>query len=94
MEVTLAQEFCCYGYWNITGELKEKGWIINLGESIPANENSQITFWWQNYTDAFSAELHSILRSKAREALAEPGHGYQVRAHPRHRKKRTAVDGN
>jgi transposase InsO family protein len=29
IEVTLAQEFCCYGYRQMTGELKEKGWIIN-----------------------------------------------------------------
>lgn len=29
IENTLHQEFCCYGYRNITGELKEKGWIIN-----------------------------------------------------------------
>jgi putative transposase len=29
IEQTLAQEFCCYGYRNMTGELKEKGWIIN-----------------------------------------------------------------
>jgi putative transposase len=29
IEVTLAQEFCCYGYRNMTGELKEMGWIIN-----------------------------------------------------------------
>jgi hypothetical protein len=28
IEVTLTHEFCCYGYRNITGELKEKGWII------------------------------------------------------------------
>jgi len=29
IEGTLAQEFCCYGYRHMTGELKEKGWIIN-----------------------------------------------------------------
>ena len=29
IEVTLAQEFCCYGYRNMAGELKEKGWIVN-----------------------------------------------------------------
>ena len=29
IEETLAQEFCCYGYRNMAGELKEKGWIIN-----------------------------------------------------------------
>ena len=29
IESCFAQEFCCYGYRNITGELKEKGWIIN-----------------------------------------------------------------
>ena len=29
IEKTLAQEFCCYGYRNMTGELKDKGWIIN-----------------------------------------------------------------
>lgn len=29
IEMTLAQEFCCYGYRNMTGELKEMGWIIN-----------------------------------------------------------------
>ncbi len=29
IETTLQQEFCCYGYRNMTGELKEKGWIIN-----------------------------------------------------------------
>jgi transposase InsO family protein len=29
IEQTLSQEFCCYGYHNMTGELKEKGWIIN-----------------------------------------------------------------
>jgi hypothetical protein len=29
IEHTLAQEFCCYGYRNMTGELKEMGWIIN-----------------------------------------------------------------
>jgi len=29
IEQTLAQEFCCYGYRHMTGELKEKGWIIN-----------------------------------------------------------------
>lgn len=29
IEQTLMQEFCCYGYHNMTCELKEKGWIIN-----------------------------------------------------------------
>jgi transposase InsO family protein len=29
IEKTLAQEFCCYGYRNMTGELKDMGWIIN-----------------------------------------------------------------
>jgi putative transposase len=29
IELTLQQEFCCYGYRNMTGELKEMGWIIN-----------------------------------------------------------------
>jgi putative transposase len=29
IERTLHQEFCCYGYRNMTGELKELGWIIN-----------------------------------------------------------------
>ena len=29
IEKTLHQEFCCYGYHNMTGELKEMGWIIN-----------------------------------------------------------------
>jgi putative transposase len=29
IEKTLSQEFCCYGYRNMTGELKEIGWIIN-----------------------------------------------------------------
>ena len=29
IEKTLHQEFCCYGYRNMTGELKEMGWIIN-----------------------------------------------------------------
>lgn len=29
IEKTLRQEFCCYGYRNMTGELKEMGWIIN-----------------------------------------------------------------
>jgi len=29
IEHTLHQEFCCYGYRNMTGELKDQGWIIN-----------------------------------------------------------------
>ena len=29
IERTLSQEFCCYGYRNMTSELKELGWIIN-----------------------------------------------------------------
>jgi putative transposase len=29
IEKTLHQEFCCYGYRNMTGELKEMGWTIN-----------------------------------------------------------------
>jgi putative transposase len=29
IEKTLLQEFCCYGYKNMTGELKDLGWIIN-----------------------------------------------------------------
>ena len=29
IEKTLSQEFCCYGYRNMTGELKDMGWIIN-----------------------------------------------------------------
>jgi putative transposase len=29
IEQTLSQEFCCYGYHNMTTELKAKGWIIN-----------------------------------------------------------------
>jgi hypothetical protein len=29
IERTLSQEFCCYGYRNMTCELKELGWIIN-----------------------------------------------------------------
>jgi transposase InsO family protein len=29
IEKTLHQEFCCYGYRNMTGELKDLGWIVN-----------------------------------------------------------------
>ncbi len=29
IEKALSQEFCCYGYRNMTAELKEIGWIIN-----------------------------------------------------------------
>ena len=29
IETTLHQEFCCYGYRNMTGELRDLGWIIN-----------------------------------------------------------------
>jgi putative transposase len=29
IERTLSQEFCCYGYRNMTAELKEIGWYIN-----------------------------------------------------------------
>lgn len=29
IEKTLSQEFCCYGYRNMTGELKDMGWVIN-----------------------------------------------------------------
>jgi transposase InsO family protein len=29
IETTLQQEFCCYGYHHMSGELKESGWIIN-----------------------------------------------------------------
>ena len=29
IETTLHQEFCCYGYRNMAGELKDLGWIIN-----------------------------------------------------------------
>lgn len=29
IEKALHQEFCCYGYRNMSGELKEMGWIIN-----------------------------------------------------------------
>ena len=29
IEKTLHQEFCCYGYRNMSSELKEMGWIIN-----------------------------------------------------------------
>lgn len=29
IEKVLHQEFCCYGYRNMSGELKEMGWIIN-----------------------------------------------------------------
>ena len=29
IEQTLTQEFCCFGYRNMTGEIREKGWIIN-----------------------------------------------------------------
>lgn len=29
IETVLQQEFCCYGYRNMTGELREMGWIIN-----------------------------------------------------------------
>lgn len=29
IEKTLHQEFCCYGYHNMSSELKEMGWIIN-----------------------------------------------------------------
>jgi len=28
IEQVLSQEFCCYGYKNMSGELKDKGWII------------------------------------------------------------------
>jgi len=29
IEMTLSQEFCCYGYRNMSAELNELGWIIN-----------------------------------------------------------------
>lgn len=53
IEETLHQEFCCYGYKNMTGELKEKGWIINLGEGLPPDEGAQIALQGQDPGGAF-----------------------------------------
>ena len=44
IEVTLAQEFCCYGYRNITGELKEKGWIINHKKVYRLMKSARLLF--------------------------------------------------
>ena len=44
IEHTLAQEFCCYGYRNMTGELKEMGWIINHKKVYRLMKESKLLF--------------------------------------------------
>jgi len=45
IEEIFSQEFCCYGYHNTTGELKERGWIINHWEGLPSDEGKQAPVW-------------------------------------------------
>jgi putative transposase len=44
IERTLAQEFCCYGYRNMAGELKEMGWIINHKKVYRLMKESKLLF--------------------------------------------------
>jgi putative transposase len=44
IEQTLAQEFCCYGYRNMAGELKEMGWIINHKKVYRLMKESKLLF--------------------------------------------------
>jgi putative transposase len=44
IEQTLSQEFCCYGYHQMTGELKERGWIINHKKVYWLMKDSKLLF--------------------------------------------------
>ena len=44
IEQTLSQGFCCYGYRNMTGELKDKGWIINYKKVYRLMKESKLLY--------------------------------------------------
>ena len=44
IEKTLMQEFCCYGYRNMTGELKELGWVINHKKVYRLMKENQLLY--------------------------------------------------
>ena len=48
IEATLAQEFCCYGYQNMTGELKETGLDHQSQKGVQAHERSQSALWCED----------------------------------------------
>ena len=57
IEATLQQEFCCYGYRNRTGELKERGWMINHKKVYRLMKEHKLLFGGRIRPEAFKRDF-------------------------------------
>ena len=69
IEKTLLQEFCCYGYRNMTEELKEMGWIINHKKVYRLMKEHRILYGGKIKPQPFQREFIRLRNPRAESPL-------------------------
>jgi len=69
IEEIFSQEFCCYGYHNTTGELKERGWIINHKKVYRLMKENRLLYGSRIRIGAFGRQFIRFRSPKAERPL-------------------------
>jgi transposase InsO family protein len=69
IEKVLLQEFCCYGYRNMTEELKEMGWIINHKKVYRLMKKHRLLYNGKIKPQPFQREFICLRNPKAERPL-------------------------
>jgi transposase InsO family protein len=69
IEKVLHQEFCCYGYRNMTEELKEMGWIINHKKVYRLMKEHRLLYNGKIRPQPFQREFIRFRNPKAQKPL-------------------------
>jgi hypothetical protein len=74
---TLCQEFCCYGYRNMAGELKELRWIINHKKVYRLMKEHKLLYRGRMRPEPFKEKFYPLQKSLPGSPIAVPVNGYQ-----------------
>jgi putative transposase len=69
IEGVLTQEFCCYGYRNMTAELKEMGWIINHKKVYRLMKESKLLYGGRIRPEPFKRNFIQLRTPEATRPL-------------------------
>lgn len=69
IERTQHQEFCCYGYRNMTGELKEMGWTINHNKVYRLMRDYKLLFGGKIRQEPFKRDFTRFRSSQGNRPL-------------------------
>jgi putative transposase len=75
IETPLRQESCCYGYRNMTGELKEKGWIINHKKVYRLMKEHKLLFGGRIRPEPFKRDFIRFRSPGAERPVFQPAAG-------------------